>query len=214
LNDTTDLVQDASAPQPAASTPRTRRRATSGGLSAMVLPELQALAGELGITGVGRLRKSQLIDAIRERQGGGAEPSTGPGTAAPSVGEEPAGARAAAPTSASRSRSRTSGAAQSQASGPGAPAASGPAADSQGDDRARADRPSADTDRTDGPRPETDRDEQAADGEQRPERVDRGRERFLEREARRAERAAAAAAAGEPDAVAGSESPPGRRDDQ
>jgi transcription termination factor Rho len=58
----------ASAAAPSAA-PRTRRRATSGGLAAMVLPELQALAGELGITGVGRLRKSQLIEAIQAKQG-------------------------------------------------------------------------------------------------------------------------------------------------
>ena len=75
--DTTDLRDDAdvsgqdrgSAPaetapaetapaQAAASTaPRTRRRATSGGLAAMVLPELQALATDLGITGLGRQRQ-------------------------------------------------------------------------------------------------------------------------------------------------------------
>ena len=66
MTDTQDLLQDGApgqdapgAPQQdeaAASRPRTRRRATSSGLTGMVLPELQALAGELGITGVGRMR--------------------------------------------------------------------------------------------------------------------------------------------------------------
>jgi transcription termination factor Rho len=51
-----------------------RRR--GGGLSAMLLPELQALAGDLGIPGTGRMRKSQLIAAIQAARGeGGARPA-------------------------------------------------------------------------------------------------------------------------------------------
>ncbi|KWW99500.1 transcription termination factor Rho [Carbonactinospora thermoautotrophica] len=46
---------------------RSRRR-SGGGLSSMVLPELQALASSLGITGTGRMRKSQLIEAIQAKQ--------------------------------------------------------------------------------------------------------------------------------------------------
>jgi transcription termination factor Rho len=130
LTDTTDLV---AADSPA---PKTRRRATSGGLAAMVLPELQAMAGELGITGVGRLRKSQLIEAIQEKQGGA----------------------------------------------PAAPAADKAAAN--GSTTARGDRTEARTDE----RPAGD-DEPRQEGD-RPERIDRGRERFLEREARRQERLA------------------------
>ena len=41
----------------------------------MLLPELQRVAQSLGITGVGRMRKSQLIEAIQSRQGG---PAAGP----------------------------------------------------------------------------------------------------------------------------------------
>ncbi len=36
----------------------------------MLLPELQRVAQSMGITGVGRMRKSQLIEAIQSRQGG------------------------------------------------------------------------------------------------------------------------------------------------
>jgi len=50
-----------------AEAPAKRRRAA--GLAGMVLPELQALASSLGITGTARLRKGQLIDAIKEKQG-------------------------------------------------------------------------------------------------------------------------------------------------
>jgi transcription termination factor Rho len=41
----------------------------------MLLPELQRMAQSLGITGTGRMRKSQLIEAIQGRQGG---PAAGP----------------------------------------------------------------------------------------------------------------------------------------
>ena len=46
-------------------------RAQAGGLSAMVLPDLQRVAQSLGITGTARMRKGQLIAAIEERQQGG-----------------------------------------------------------------------------------------------------------------------------------------------
>lgn len=50
---------------PAASAPR------SGALSTLRLPELQALAAELGVTGTKGMRKSDLVSAIRERREGG-----------------------------------------------------------------------------------------------------------------------------------------------
>ncbi|HMG29072.1 MAG TPA: transcription termination factor Rho [Jiangellaceae bacterium] len=53
----------------AATTDKPRRRRAAG-LDGMVLAELQQLAGSLGITGTGRMRKSQLVDAIRTAQGG------------------------------------------------------------------------------------------------------------------------------------------------
>ena len=153
MTDTTDLQQDGAPDVPAAqatsaeapAAPRTRRRATSGGLAAMVLPELQAMAGELGISGVGRMRKSQLIEAIQAKQAGASAGGVAPAEA-PAANAEPAA----------------------------------------------ADRPSP------APVDSQDRDDDG-DGEQgeQSERIDRGRERFLEREARRQERLAAAAAAGE-----------------
>jgi transcription termination factor Rho len=51
-------------------TDRAARRGGSG-LSGMLLPELQRLAQTMGITGVGRMRKGQLIGVIQEKQGGG-----------------------------------------------------------------------------------------------------------------------------------------------
>jgi transcription termination factor Rho len=52
------------------------RKRRGEGLQGMVLAELQSMASGLGITGTGRLRKSQLIEAIQERQGGAS--SNGP----------------------------------------------------------------------------------------------------------------------------------------
>jgi transcription termination factor Rho len=51
----------------------TRRQ--TGGLSAMLLPELQRIAQSEGITGTAKMRKGQLIAAIEERRQGG-EPRT------------------------------------------------------------------------------------------------------------------------------------------
>ena len=45
-------------------------RGASTGLSAMLLPELQRMAQSMGITGTARMRKSQLVEAIQNRQGG------------------------------------------------------------------------------------------------------------------------------------------------
>jgi transcription termination factor Rho len=71
LSDTTDVTSDVS--NVAGDTTGTTRRRRSGtGLSAMLLPELQSLATSLGISGTARMRKSELITAITERQAGGA----------------------------------------------------------------------------------------------------------------------------------------------
>src|SRR5215831_7037657 len=50
-------------------------RAPGRALTSMLLPELQRVAQSMGITGVGRMRKRQLIEAIQSRQGG---PAAGP----------------------------------------------------------------------------------------------------------------------------------------
>jgi transcription termination factor Rho len=46
------------------------RTAGTGALSSMRLAELQALAGDLGVKGTSRMRKSDLVDTIREKTGG------------------------------------------------------------------------------------------------------------------------------------------------
>ncbi|MEV1023508.1 transcription termination factor Rho [Streptomyces sp. NPDC050264] len=109
MSDTTDLMgvadssaaapsTDASAAPAAGASGSRRRRGT--GLDGMVLAELQQVASGLGIRGTARMRKSQLIEVIKEAQSGGGAPAksadaaeTKPKRRATSkarIGEEPA----------------------------------------------------------------------------------------------------------------------------
>ncbi|MFE7972259.1 transcription termination factor Rho [Streptomyces shenzhenensis] len=90
MSDTTDLMgarveETAAAPATDASAPASgagsrRRRGT--GLEGMVLAELQQVASGLGIRGTARMRKSQLIEVIKEAQAGGAPAGGGSAPAA------------------------------------------------------------------------------------------------------------------------------------
>ena len=62
IQDQTDVLPAADRSEPVA-------KKRSSGLSGMLLPELQSLAGSLGIS-AGRMRKAELIDAIRAAQSG------------------------------------------------------------------------------------------------------------------------------------------------
>ncbi|MFB6956652.1 transcription termination factor Rho [Streptomyces sp. NPDC056309] len=108
MSDTTDLMgarveETAAAPATDASAPATgagsrRRRGT--GLEGMVLAELQQVASGLGIRGTARMRKSQLIEVIKEAQAAGGAPAA---KAAPAAGD----ATEAKPKRRSTSRTRT-----------------------------------------------------------------------------------------------------------
>ena len=72
------LISQATPPQtrPTARPPRKPRRTADvasgdrpASLSTMVLPELRALAKQIGVEGASGMRKSELIAAIRERRG-------------------------------------------------------------------------------------------------------------------------------------------------
>jgi transcription termination factor Rho len=71
LSDTTELLPNQSAGDSSDQGESTARPRRGRGLASMLLPELQEMAAGLGISGTARLRKSQLIAAIQERQGGG-----------------------------------------------------------------------------------------------------------------------------------------------
>ncbi len=66
-----DTITDAPAEREGAST-KPRR---ASGLSGMVLPELQQMAGSLGISGAGKMRKAELVEAIKSAQSGSAPSS-------------------------------------------------------------------------------------------------------------------------------------------
>ncbi|MGW2049523.1 transcription termination factor Rho [Streptomyces sp. NPDC001858] len=117
MSDTTDLMgarveETAAAPATDASAPASgagsrRRRGT--GLEGMVLAELQQVASGLGIKGTARMRKSQLIEVIKEAQAGG-------GSAAPKAAAAPAGEVAETkPKRRATSKSRTGEAAEKKA---------------------------------------------------------------------------------------------------
>uniref|UniRef100_UPI00351A7526 transcription termination factor Rho n=1 Tax=Geodermatophilus sp. LHW52908 TaxID=2303986 RepID=UPI00351A7526 len=116
----------------------------------MLLPELQRLAAELGITGTGRMRKGDLVAAISARQVGGAAP------AEPRPASDVPPARDAAPLEAPVSGGANSGPAIEPAEAPaprrrraasrpaGAPTADSPAgagSDTPGTDARGAARP-------------------------------------------------------------------------
>jgi transcription termination factor Rho len=83
--------------------PATAPTGRAKGLSSMLLPELQAYAVSLGITGTARMRKGQLVEAIQEKNNGGAAKA------------EPTAAAAPPRTTARRTRSNTAAAAEKAA---------------------------------------------------------------------------------------------------
>ena len=98
VSDTTEILSDApAAPEDApatagatASTSKSRSRGGTG-LSSLLMPELQRIAQTLAIPGAGRMRKSQLIEAIEARQGGGPRQETS-AARPPARGSRPAAA--------------------------------------------------------------------------------------------------------------------------
>ncbi|MFD7295516.1 transcription termination factor Rho [Streptomyces sp. NPDC059897] len=98
MSDTTDLMgvtADSSAAAPAASSadasaaPAGSRRRRGTGLDGMVLAELQQVASGLGIKGTARMRKSQLIEVIKEAQSGGGNSQSAPAKSADAAETKP-----------------------------------------------------------------------------------------------------------------------------
>jgi transcription termination factor Rho len=112
---------DAAAATASGAAPKRRRSGT--GLEGMVLAELQQVASGLGIKGTARMRKSQLIETIKERQAGG---SSSAGGDAPAAREDKQGGEKTADKPARRTTSRARTGDEEQGSGqidiPGQPA--------------------------------------------------------------------------------------------
>ncbi|MER7348920.1 transcription termination factor Rho [Streptomyces aurantiacus] len=166
MSDTTDLMgvtadtpaTDASAaPATGASAGSRRRRGT--GLEGMVLAELQQVASGLGIKGTARMRKSQLIEVIKEAQAaGGAPAKSAPAASADAetkpkrratskarTGEAADKAAAAKPAKADEAAAEQPKAAQQQIDIPGQPASDDKSAAGRGRRRATAEAGSPET---------------------------------------------------------------------
>ncbi|MEU9073168.1 transcription termination factor Rho [Kitasatospora sp. NPDC004745] len=121
MSDSTDLMgarPDAEASDAAAApaAPARRRRTAAAGLDGMVLAELQKLAADLGITGTGRMRKSQLIETIKEKSGG--DPLLAAGGAPAAAKRTAAKADAEAPAEKPARRTKAAAAAEAKAAEP------------------------------------------------------------------------------------------------
>ncbi len=173
-----------------AAAPRSRRRTSSGGLAAMVLPELQALASDLGLGSTTRMRKSQLIEAIQERQASraGAQVAAAAPTEAAAV---PVAARNGGRRVSAGKRATSAATTSTEPRTPDGPSiavAPSPADPAGTPVTSAVDAIGEPANATDVGPALGESPEPAAGGAG--ERVDRGRERFLEREARRQERIA------------------------
>ncbi|WHP18570.1 transcription termination factor Rho [Cellulomonas sp. ES6] len=140
--------------------------ARGGAISAMRMPELQALAAQLGVTGTSRMRKTDLVDAIQAKRSGA---GTGKGAGA----ENGAAAEPRARRAASRAAGRPAAAADPAGDAPSAstPVADAPPAPTGRAGTAPAEAPvvDGDTRRRDGSRrPVRAQGEQRAEGEDAP----------------------------------------------
>ena len=163
MSDSTELL-DAPADGGTTETKPARRtpRKAGGGLSGMVLAELQGLASELGISGTGRMRKGQLIEAIKERQAGG--------TGAPAQASAPAAEATAAEATAAAAPPEQPAREQRGEQPEGAPRR-----DRQQGDRQQGDRQQAA--RQQGPREDDDEDGRGGRGRRRGRYRERNRNR-------------------------------------
>ena len=217
MSDTTDIAPQAqedtlrdSAPAGVATEQPTRARSgesarprrRAGGLSGMLLPELQRLAAQLGISGTARMRKGELVSAIQANQAGikapsappdGADQQTGQGelpVAVESTGAPRTRRRASRPTGSpladgaqpagEATQAQDAASAQDTASRVGTPEAPAAEPDGRRNDRERTQSERGDqperTDRRDDT--ETDRQESTGDGDRSQQRQrDRQRDR-------------------------------------
>ncbi|WP_102143669.1 transcription termination factor Rho [Mycobacterium hubeiense] len=177
------------APAATAPTADVASGARSGSLSTMVLPELRALAKEIGVEGASGMRKSELVAAIRERRGdsNGRAPEPAAEAADPANGVTADTAEQAPPRRERRAASRDTG----------APAADEAKAETKADDKAetkadqkpdeKTDRPKADSDQAKTAEPET-KPDRAEGGDQQGGQQSRGDDDGEGRQGRRGRR--------------------------
>ncbi|HEU4675006.1 MAG TPA: transcription termination factor Rho [Motilibacteraceae bacterium] len=150
-------------------------RRKGSGLSAMVLPELQQLAAQLGISGTAKLRKSQLIEAITARQGGPAAGGANGSAAPAAAAEQPAARRRSAAANGSAAAANGSAAAAdgSEPAGTSAASAAGPAVVTATTSAAATTTSAAPAADSSAPAPAESRERPAREDRERPAREDR-----------------------------------------
>ncbi|MBI3212607.1 MAG: transcription termination factor Rho [Mycobacterium sp.] len=169
MTDTDLITADDRVEQTSLPTTVTSETSSAGtSLSAMVLPELRALAGRVGVKGTSGMRKGDLIAAIRAQQGAGAAKS---GDAAPAAHAAPAPAAedngaqtrddnaAAAGTETRNSRRERRGASRNA----GSPAADADSAAPSGADAPKTDNAPAEAPKTETVAPEANRSSERSD---------------------------------------------------
>ena len=127
---------EAAGQQNDAASEKTGGQKSQGGLSALKLAQLQALASQLGITGARRMRKSALVEAIAAHQRGSAvadreakaaQQAQTPAEKDAGSGQQKASGEGEQPAPKTRSRRRATSAASAPESAPAAEAAQGSA---------------------------------------------------------------------------------------
>ncbi|PFG40691.1 transcription termination factor Rho [Georgenia soli] len=162
-----------------------------GSLTTLRLPELQALAGEMGLKGTAKMRKSDLVAAIREARGDG----NGAGrTAAPKQSDSAASKQ---PDSAASKRSESAEPKRSESAEPGRAAEPAKAERAQEPSTRRSPEPArAERTRTERPQPErTESEPTGSDAAEAPAQLQLPDVQPAQRQRRGSRRATAPAAA-------------------
>jgi transcription termination factor Rho len=155
---------EAAGQQSDAASEKTGGQKSQGGLSALKLAQLQALASQLGITGARRMRKSALVEAIAAHQRGSAvadreakaaQQAQAPAEKDAGSGQQKTSGEGEQPAPKTRSRRRATSAASSPESAPAAEAAQG----------------------SEEPKPEAKGAEEASSSEEKPSQQERGSRR-------------------------------------
>ena len=85
MTDTTDIAP-AETSGAGTSAPKAAAKKKGGGLNTLLLADLKSMAGGLGISGAGSMKKAQLVEAIKAVQSGG---QSGGASTKPAAEEKP-----------------------------------------------------------------------------------------------------------------------------
>ncbi|MFF0542818.1 transcription termination factor Rho [Nocardia thailandica] len=122
------------------------------GLTGMLLPQLRALAGELGIRGTSGMRKGDLIAAIKENQAGGGKAADKPAAKSEGKADKPAKQAAAEAKTEQAAPAAAPEAAAERAPKAEAPKSEAPKTDAPKGEAARTEAPKTEAPKTEAPK--------------------------------------------------------------